>query len=120
MLLSVQDLEVSFRIDRRVVVPAVRGVSFDVPENTTVALVGESSVARLLAAPTLHKRLAERFENVDIINAGFVDEDFDARLIFVIPAAFGIINTHQCFDIRKQIAFRQKFADDFADHRCTA
>ncbi len=44
-LLSVRDLSVSFRLDRRAKEPgfaAVKGISFDIPENTTVALVGES------------------------------------------------------------------------------
>ncbi|MEO8311458.1 MAG: hypothetical protein ABI520_09825, partial [Caldimonas sp.] len=46
LLLSIADLRVSFRMGREDGVmrrvDAVRGVSFDLPENTTVALVGES------------------------------------------------------------------------------
>mgnify|MGYP000852491943 FL=1 len=43
ILLSVRDLHVGFRPDRkRPPTPAVRGISFDIPENRTVALVGES------------------------------------------------------------------------------
>ena len=41
-LVRVRDLEVSFRIDRHVVFDAVKRVSFDIPQDTTVALVGES------------------------------------------------------------------------------
>jgi peptide/nickel transport system ATP-binding protein len=41
-LLSVKNLHVTFRIDRKTSYEAVRGISFDVPENATVALVGES------------------------------------------------------------------------------
>jgi peptide/nickel transport system ATP-binding protein len=43
-LVSVRDLCVNFRIDKndRKGFEAVKGVSFDIPENTTVALVGES------------------------------------------------------------------------------
>ena len=44
MLLSIQDLKVDFRIGERGAVTrvhAVKGVSFDIPENSTVALVGE-------------------------------------------------------------------------------
>ncbi len=41
-LLSVRDLAVTFRIDKHTNYEAVRGISFDVPENSTVALVGES------------------------------------------------------------------------------
>ncbi len=44
-LLAVRDLRVSFRADKRSResgFEAVKGVSFDIPENSTVALVGES------------------------------------------------------------------------------
>ncbi|MEP7183493.1 MAG: ABC transporter ATP-binding protein, partial [Betaproteobacteria bacterium] len=41
-LVSVRNLRVSFQIDRDNVFEAIRGVSFDIPKNTTVALVGES------------------------------------------------------------------------------
>jgi peptide/nickel transport system ATP-binding protein len=41
-LLSVKNLRVSFRIDRKNTFEALKGVSFDVMPNQTVALVGES------------------------------------------------------------------------------
>jgi peptide/nickel transport system ATP-binding protein len=41
-LIRVRDLRVSFRIDKDTTFEAVKGVSFDIPRNTTVALVGES------------------------------------------------------------------------------
>jgi len=41
-LVSVRNLRVSFRLDRHNTFDAVRGISFDIPRNTTVALVGES------------------------------------------------------------------------------
>ncbi|HVO90323.1 MAG TPA: ABC transporter ATP-binding protein [Casimicrobiaceae bacterium] len=41
-LIQVRNLRVSFRIDKSTTFEAVRGVSFDVPRNSTVALVGES------------------------------------------------------------------------------
>ena len=41
-LIRVRDLRVSFRIDRHNTFEAVKGISFDVPRNSTVALVGES------------------------------------------------------------------------------
>ncbi len=41
-LLRVRDLRVSFRLDRDNVFEAVKGISFDVPRDSTVALVGES------------------------------------------------------------------------------
>ena len=50
MLLSIQDLKVGFRMGRGVVAEAVKGVSFDIPENTTVALVGESGSGKSVTA----------------------------------------------------------------------
>ena len=44
-LLSVRDLRVSFGA-----VPAVKGVSFDIPEHSTVALVGESGSGKSVTA----------------------------------------------------------------------
>ena len=41
-LLSVRNLRVSFRLDKSTMFEAVKGVSFDIPRNSTVALVGES------------------------------------------------------------------------------
>ncbi len=50
MLLSIQDLKVSFRMGKGVLAEAVKGVSFDIPENTTVALVGESGSGKSVTA----------------------------------------------------------------------
>jgi peptide/nickel transport system ATP-binding protein len=41
-LLSVRGLRVNFRLDKQTNFAAVRGISFDIPQNATVALVGES------------------------------------------------------------------------------
>jgi len=41
-LLSVRNLRVNFRLDKDTIFEAVKGISFDIPKNTTVALVGES------------------------------------------------------------------------------
>jgi peptide/nickel transport system ATP-binding protein len=41
-LVRVSDLSVSFRLDRNTTFEAVKGISFDIPRNSTVALVGES------------------------------------------------------------------------------
>ena len=41
-LVRVRNLRVSFRLDKRTTFEAVKGISFDIPRNTTVALVGES------------------------------------------------------------------------------
>ena len=53
MLLSIQDLKVSFRMGKGVLADAVKGVSFDVPENTTVALVGESGSGKSVTAMSI-------------------------------------------------------------------
>ena len=57
MLLSIQDLKVSFRMGHGVLAEAVgrgdNGVSFDVPENTTVALVGESGSGKSVTAMSM-------------------------------------------------------------------
>src|SRR5881396_3710780 len=41
-LLSVRNLRVNFRLDEHTTFEAVKGISFDIPKNSTVALVGES------------------------------------------------------------------------------
>jgi peptide/nickel transport system ATP-binding protein len=50
VLLAVRDLKVDFRIDRTDVLRAVKGISFDVPVNSTVALVGESGSGKSVTA----------------------------------------------------------------------
>jgi peptide/nickel transport system ATP-binding protein len=49
-LLEVRDLRISFRVDKHSSVEAVKGVSFSVPENTTVALVGESGSGKSVSS----------------------------------------------------------------------
>ena len=65
MLLKVSDLRVAFRIDGRLSVP-VRGVSFDIPENGRVALVGESGCGKSLTALALGG-LVDRAEITGVI-----------------------------------------------------
>ena len=53
MLLSIQDLKVAFRMGERgakTLAAAVKGVSFDIPEHSTVALVGESGSGKSVTA----------------------------------------------------------------------
>ena len=53
MLLSIQDLKVAFRLGERgatTLAQAVKGVSFDIAENTTLALVGESGSGKSVTA----------------------------------------------------------------------
>src|ERR1700742_2996093 len=41
-LVSIRNLRVNFRIDKSTTFEAVKGISFDIPTNSTIALVGES------------------------------------------------------------------------------
>ena len=52
MLLTVEGLSIAFRLEGRISVP-VRGVSFEIPENGRVALVGESGCGKSLTALAL-------------------------------------------------------------------
>ena len=70
MLLSIQDLQVSFRMGHgqraqavgRVVAGKNVGVSFDVPENRTVALVGESGSGKSVTAMSVLNLLPDNAE----------------------------------------------------------
>ncbi len=65
-LLSIQDLQVAFRMGRGQMAEAVgrggQGVSFDVPENTTVALVGESGSGKSVTAMSVLNLLPDNAE----------------------------------------------------------
>jgi peptide/nickel transport system ATP-binding protein len=62
MLLSIQDLRVAFRMGHGQRAEAVKGVSFDIPENTTVALVGESGSGKSVTAMSVLNLLPENAE----------------------------------------------------------
>src|SRR5262245_8849784 len=66
MLLSIQDLKVAFRMGKVGGVmqraDAVRGVSFDIPENSTVALVGESGSGKSVTAMSILNLLPDNAE----------------------------------------------------------
>jgi len=56
VLLSIQDLRVAFRVGERgatTLAPAVKGVSFDIAENSTLALVGESGSGKSVTAMSI-------------------------------------------------------------------
>jgi peptide/nickel transport system ATP-binding protein len=80
-LLSIQDLRVAFRMGRGQRAEAVKGVSFDVPENATVALVGESGSGKSVTAMSVLNLLpdnAERSGRIlwrgqDLLQAGLRD-----------------------------------------------
>ena len=81
MLLDIRDLRVAFRMGKAggavQRVEAVRGISFEVPENTSVALVGESGSGKSVTAMSILDLLpgnAERsgsitFEGRDLLAA---------------------------------------------------
>jgi peptide/nickel transport system ATP-binding protein len=58
-LIEVRDLRVAFRMGKDEVHEAVRGVSFDVPAETTVALVGESGSGKSVSAMSIVRLLPE-------------------------------------------------------------
>ena len=58
-LISVQDLRVSFRMTKTHTAEAVKGVSFDIPHNSTVALVGESGSGKSVTAMSIVRLLPD-------------------------------------------------------------
>ena len=84
MLLSIRDLKVAFRLGERgavTLVPAVSGVSFDIPEHTTVALVGESGSGKSVTAMSILNLLPDNarrsgvieFEGRDLLHASLAE-----------------------------------------------
>ena len=61
-LLSIQDLKVAFRMGEGRRADAVKGISFDVPENATVALVGESGSGKSVTAMSVLNLLPDNAE----------------------------------------------------------
>ncbi len=80
-LLAIDNLAVAFRMGEGQRAQAVKGVSFDVPENTTVALVGESGSGKSVTAMSVLNLLpdnAERSGRIlwrgrDLLQAGLRD-----------------------------------------------
>ncbi|MEG2156032.1 MAG: ATP-binding cassette domain-containing protein, partial [Burkholderiaceae bacterium] len=58
-LISIQDLKVAFRLGKNHVAEAVRGVSFDIPANSTVAVVGESGSGKSVTAMSILRLLPD-------------------------------------------------------------
>jgi peptide/nickel transport system ATP-binding protein len=82
MLLSIKDLRVAFRTGKENGVvqrfEAVKGVSFDVPENTTVALVGESGSGKSVTAMSILNLLPDNAERSGAIT-------FQGRDMLALP-----------------------------------
>lgn len=74
VLLSVENLSVSFKGENKQFIETVKGISFQIPANTTVALVGESgsgkSVTSLATMGLLPKGQSRIAENSKIIFEG--------------------------------------------------
>jgi peptide/nickel transport system ATP-binding protein len=64
-ILSVKNLRVSFRIDRKNTFEALKGVSFDVMPNETVALVGESGSGKSVTSLAVLGLLPKENSKVD-------------------------------------------------------
>jgi peptide/nickel transport system ATP-binding protein len=58
-LISVQNLKVAFRMSKTLSVPAVKGVSFDIAANSTMALVGESGSGKSVSAMSIVRLLPD-------------------------------------------------------------
>ncbi|MDE2049072.1 MAG: ATP-binding cassette domain-containing protein, partial [Betaproteobacteria bacterium] len=58
-LIRIQDLAISFRMGREGTTDAVRGVSFDIGANRTVALVGESGSGKSVTAMSIVRLLPD-------------------------------------------------------------
>jgi len=81
-LIEVQNLRVGFRMGKETF-EAVRGVSFDIPANTTVALVGESGSGKSVSAMSIVRLLPPNavvdpgsrilYEGVDLLQAAQED-----------------------------------------------
>jgi peptide/nickel transport system ATP-binding protein len=94
MLLAIQDLRVRFRMGRGTNVAYAEavgrgdvGVSFDVPENTTVALVGESGSGKSVTAMSILNLLPENAERRGTIN--FLGRDLLAASLAELQALRG-------------------------------
>ena len=59
LLLQVRNLRVDFRIGKKEIFEAVKGISFDVPLNSTVALVGESGSGKSVSSMAIMGLLPE-------------------------------------------------------------
>ncbi|MCC2954287.1 dipeptide ABC transporter ATP-binding protein [Massilia sp. IC2-477] len=81
ILLQVRDLRISFRVDRRNTVEAVKGISFDVPRNSTVALVGESGSGKSVSSLAVMGLLPQE---TTVVHPGS-SAHFDGRELLALP-----------------------------------
>lgn len=80
-LLQVRDLRIAFRTDKKNSVEALKGISFDVPDNSTVALVGESGSGKSVSSLAVMGLLPTE---TTIVREGSSIR-FDGRELFGLP-----------------------------------
>jgi len=83
ILLRARDLRVCFRIGKSETFEAVKGISFDIPRNSTVALVGESGSGKSVTSLALMGLLPQRNA---IVDAGATME-FEGRNLLRLSVA---------------------------------
>lgn len=114
-LLHVKNLRVSFKGEDKQYIETVKGISFDIPENTTVALVGESgsgksvtSLATMGLLPVGQSKIDEQskiiFEGKDLLSLSRTEMrkicGKDIAMIFQEPMS----SLNPVFTVGKQIA----------------
>lgn len=114
LLISVQDLRVSFRMSKTQTVEAVKGVSFGIPAHATVALVGESGSGKSVSAMSIVRLLPENaivdtgskvlYNGLDLLNAPIEDmrrlRGKDISVVFQEPMS----SLNPVFTVGEQIA----------------
>ena len=88
MLLSIQDLKVAFRMGKGVLAEAVKGVSFDIPENTTVALVGESGSGKSVTAMSVLNLLPDNAERSGPVS--YTHLDVNKKQVYISFNCLGV------------------------------
>jgi len=83
LLLRVRDLRISFRVDKKNTVEAIKGISFDVPAKATVALVGESGSGKSVSSLAVMGLLPP---DTTLVHPGS-SVRFDGREILALPTA---------------------------------
>ena len=83
ILLRVADLRVAFRTGKKETVEAVKGISFEIPRNTTVALVGESGSGKSVSSLALMGLLPRDTAIVD----SHAKLEFEGRDLLAMSAA---------------------------------
>ncbi len=113
-LISVQNLRVSFRMSKTSIVEAVKDVSFDIPENSTVALVGESGSGKSVTAMSIVRLLPDNaiidasskilYKGRDLLSAPMADmralRGKDISVVFQEPMS----SLNPVFTVGEQIA----------------